>query len=70
MYVQHVWPGIMDDDGVEHVEVQFRLTKSEADALVASFDPGSAVLPPEAECRAIARPVAEAIAALPDGGAP
>ena len=64
MYVQHVWLGIIDDDGVEHVEVQFRFSKAEADALLASFDPQAAASPPAAECRAIARPVAEAIAAL------
>lgn len=64
MYVMHVWPGIFDDAGVEHVEVMIRLPRSEADALVASFDPQSATSPPAAECRAIARPIAEAIAAL------
>lgn len=64
MYVMHGWPGIFDDAGVEHVEVLFRLSRSEADALVASFDPQSATSPPAAECRAIARPIAEAIAAL------
>jgi len=36
----------------------------DADALVASFDPASATSPPAADCRAVARPIAEAVAAL------
>lgn len=64
MYVMHVWPGIMDDDGVEHVEVMVRLSRAEADTLVAGYDPQSATSPPAADCRAIARPIAAAIAAL------
>lgn len=64
MYVMHVWPGIIDDAGVEHVEVMVRLSRSEADALLASYDPQSASSPPAADCRAIARPIADALAAL------
>lgn len=48
-------------------EVRLVLTPDEEAALLASYDPQSATSPPAAECRAIARPVAEAIAAL---GAP
>lgn len=40
------------------------LTPAEEAALMGSFDPQSATSPPAAECRAIARPIAEAIAAL------
>lgn len=64
MYVMHVWPGIIDDAGAEHVEVMVRLSRSEANALVASYDPGSATSPPAADCRAVARPIADALAAL------
>ena len=46
------------------VEVRLILTPAEEAALMGSFDPSSASSPPAAECRAIARPVAEAIAAL------
>ena len=67
MLVYNVQNGIFDDAGVEHVELTMRLTAAEADDLLASFDPQAAASPPAAECRAIARPVAEAIAAL---GAP
>ena len=45
-------------------EVRLVLTPAEEAALLASYDPQSATSPPAAECRAIARPVAEAIAAL------
>ncbi|NDB96430.1 MAG: hypothetical protein EBZ78_09775 [Verrucomicrobia bacterium] len=58
--------GFFDDDGTPLVELRLRMSQSEADALLASFDPGSASSPPAAECRASAA-VAEAIAAL---GAP
>lgn len=46
------------------VEVRLILTPTEEADLMGSFDPGSASSPPAAECRAIARPIAEAIAAL------
>ena len=39
-------------------------TEADADALVASYDPASATSPPAADCRAVARPIAEAVAAL------
>ena len=40
------------------------LTPAEEAALMGSFDPQSATSPPAAECRAIARPIADALAAL------
>lgn len=46
------------------VEVRLVLTPAEEADLLASYDPQSATSPPAADCRAIARPVAEAIAAL------
>lgn len=64
MLVYNVQRDIFDDAGVEHVELTVRLTAAEAAALIASYDPQSATSPPAAECRAIARPIAEAIAAL------
>lgn len=64
MLVYNAQSGIFDDAGVEHVELTMRLAAAEAAALIASYDPQSATSPPAAECRAIARPIAEAIAAL------
>lgn len=46
------------------VAVHLVLTPAEEAALMGSFDPQSATSPPAAECRAIARPIAEAIAAV------
>ena len=46
------------------VEVRLVLTPAEADDLLSSYDPQSATSPPAADCRAIARPIAAAIAAL------
>ena len=64
MLVYNVQRDIFDDSGVEHVELTVRLTAAEADALLASYDPQSASSPPAADCRAIARPIADALAAL------
>lgn len=66
MLVYNVQRDIFDDAGVEHVELTMRLTRAEADDLLAAYDPQSAALEPAADCRASAA-VAEAIAAL---GAP
>lgn len=64
MLVYNVQPGIYDDAGVEHVELTVRLTAAEAADLLSSYDPQSASSPPAADCRAIARPIADALAAL------
>lgn len=64
MLVYNVQRDIFDDAGVEHVELTMRLTAAEAADLLASYDPQSASSPPAADCRAIARPIAAAIAAL------
>lgn len=64
MLVYNVQPGIFDDAGVEHVELTMRLTAVEAAALIASYDPQSASSPPAADCRAVARPIADALVAL------
>ena len=64
MLVYNVQNGIFDDAGVEHVELTVRLTAAEADDLLSSYDPQSATSPPAADCRAIARPIADALAAL------
>lgn len=61
MLVYNVQPGIVDDAGVEHVELTMRLTAAEAADLLASYDPQAAASPPAADCRAIARPVADAL---------
>ena len=56
-----------EGDGLPYrqvVRVMLLVEESEAATLIGSFDPSSASSPPAAECRAIARPVAEAIAAL------
>ena len=55
---------VTDDDGSAPVIVVLRMTEADADALVASYDPASATSPPAADCRAVARPIAEAVAAL------
>lgn len=64
MLVYNVQRDIFDDAGVEHVELTVRLTAAEADDLLSSYDPQSATSPPAADCRAIARPIADALAAL------
>ena len=64
MLVYNVQRDIFDDAGVEHVELTVRLTAAEAADLLASYDPQSATSPPAADCRAIARPIADALAAL------
>ena len=46
------------------VAVHLVLTPAEEADLLASYDPQSASSPPAADCRAIARPIAAAIAAL------
>lgn len=46
------------------VAVHLVLTPAEEADLLASYDPQSATSPPAADCRAIARPIAAAIAAL------
>ena len=66
MLVYNVQRDIFDDAGVEHVELTMRLTQAEADALLAAYDPQAAASPPAAECRAVARPVADSLL----GGAP
>lgn len=64
MQVLDLVTGLLDDDGVPHVEMRLRMTQAEADALLAAYDPQAAASPPAADCRAIARPIAEAVAAL------
>ena len=64
MLVYNVQRDIFDDAGVEHVELTMRLTRAEADDLLASYDPQSATSPPAADCRAVARPIADALLAL------
>ncbi len=63
MIVLDLVTGLLDDDGVPHVEMRLRLTQAEADDLLASYDPQAAASPPAAECRAVARPVADALLA-------
>lgn len=46
------------------VAVHLVLTPTEEAALLASYDPQSAASPPAADCRAVARPIADALAAL------
>jgi hypothetical protein len=55
---------VIDDDGSAPVIVTLRMTQAEADALIANFDPASATSPPAADCRAVARPIATAVAEL------
>lgn len=64
MLVYDVQQGIYDDAGTEHVEYRVRMSRAEADALLANFDPASATSPPAADCRAVARPIAAAVAEL------
>lgn len=47
----------------EVLNVALVFDKAEIDAIVDAFDPGSASSPPAADCRAIARPIVEAILA-------
>jgi len=47
----------------EGVIVTLSMTKEEVVALLAEFDPKSSTSPPAAICRAIARPIATALAA-------
>lgn len=47
------------------VEVLLILTPDDEAALLASYDAGSASSPPAADCRAIARPIADQLSALP-----
>lgn len=46
------------------VAVHLVLTPAEEAALLAEYDPQSATSPPAVDCRAVARPIAAAIAAL------
>lgn len=46
------------------VAVHLVLTPAEEADLLASYDPQSASSPPAADCRAIARPIADALLAL------
>lgn len=64
MLIFDVQDGIYDDAGEGHVEYRVRMTRAEVGALLANFDPASATSPPAADCRAVARPIAEAVAAL------
>lgn len=52
-----------DGDAVCAV-VHLVLTPTEEAALLASYDPQSATSPPAADCRAVARPIADALLAL------
>lgn len=61
MLVYDVTTGFFDDDGTPLVEMRLRMTQAEADALLAVYDPQAAASPPAADCRAIARPVADAL---------
>lgn len=45
-------------------EVRLILTPAEEADLLSSYDPQSATSPPAADCRAIARPIADALLAL------
>lgn len=47
------------------VEVRLVLTPAEEADLLASYDPQSATSPPAADCRAVARPIADALLTLP-----
>lgn len=56
-----------EGDGLPYrqvVRVVLLLEESEAADLLADYDPQSASSPPAAACRAVARPTADAIAAL------
>jgi len=64
MYVMHAWPGVMDDDGVEHVEVMVRLSRVEADTLVAAYRPGQTPTLLADDARSVAEPIVEALVAL------
>ena len=64
MHVMHVWPGIMDDAGVEHVEVMVRLSRTEADALVAAYRPGQTPTLLADDARIVAEPIVAALVAL------
>lgn len=64
MLVYNVQRDIFDDAGVEYVELTMRLTAAEAADLLSSYDPQAAASPPAADCRAVARPIADALVAL------
>lgn len=64
MFVQHVWLRIMDDDGVEHVEMMVRLSRVEADTLVAAYRPGQTPTLLADDARSVAEPIVEALVAL------
>lgn len=49
------------DTDVLNVEIVF--LKADIDAIADAFDPASASSPPAADCRAVARPIVEAILA-------
>lgn len=51
------------DVDVEVLNVSLVFDKAAIDAIADAFDPSSATSPPAAECRAIARPIVEAILA-------
>ena len=56
--------GILDDAGVEHVELTMRLSRTEADTLVAAYRPGQTPTLLADDARSVAEPVVEALVAL------
>lgn len=64
MYVMNVWPGVFDDAGVEHVEVMVRLSRADADTLVAAYRPGQTPTLLADDARSVAEPIVEALVAL------
>lgn len=61
MLVYEVTRDILDDNGVQHVEVRVRLTQAEADAMLAEYDPQYGATPGVTLCRPLTRAVCAAL---------
>ena len=64
MQVLDLVTGLLDDDGVPHVEMRLRLSRVEADTLVAAYRPGQTPTLLADDARSVAEPVVEALVAL------
>lgn len=64
MLVYNVQHGIFDDAGVENVELTMRLSRTEADTLVAAYRPGQTPTLLADDARSVAEPIVEALVAL------
>lgn len=61
MRAYDVVDGFFDDEGTPLVEMRLRMTRTEADALLAGYDPQSATSPAVALARPLARAVGDAL---------